>query len=269
MNYKPTTYILLLCLFLFGVTAVCAQEQQESRPKIDSAMAISPDYMPTRYAPWPNLLFLPVQYCNIDTSLVHIAEYDPLWQTENLYQSLGINGQAHKSMIFDIQQPAGFSMITLPYPLYFKKMTDLKLYNVTPSYTDLNFTYTFLTGFAIKATHAQHIRQADFAINIDAASDKGYFIHQEVNRLTLDATFRYETPKKNYGLLLAYIYNHAKFSENGGLEYSPDFTERDPRHDSTITYDLTSFPVMFRRALFRNNQSHFRFQLSFQPFLRL
>lgn len=245
MNYKPTTYILLLCLFLFGVTAVCAQEQQESRPKIDSAMAISPDYMPTRYAPWPNLLFLPVQYCNIDTSLVHIAEYDPLWQTENLYQSLGINGQAHKSMIFDIQQPAGFSMITLPYPLYFKKMTDLKLYNVTPSYTDLNFTYTFLTGFAIKATHAQHIRQADFAINIDAASDKGYFIHQEVNRLTLDATFRYETPKKNYGLLLAYIYNHAKFSENGGLEYSPDFTERDPRHDSTITYDLTSFPVMF------------------------
>ena len=253
MNYKPTTYILLLCLFLFGVTAVCAQEQQESRPKIDSAMAISPDYMPTRYAPWPNLLFLPVQYCNIDTSLVHIAEYDPLWQTENLYQSLGINGQAHKSMIFDIQQPAGFSMITLPYPLYFKKMTDLKLYNVTPSYTDLNFTYTFLTGFAIKATHAQHIRQADFAINIDAASDKGYFIHQEVNRLTLDATFRYETPKKNYGLLLAYIYNHAKFSENGGLEYSPDFTERDPRHDSTITYDLTSFPVMFSNGQSRIN----------------
>ena len=229
---------------LWGMTSF-AQEQQEGRQKIDSAMAISPDYMPTRYGLWPAVQFLPIRYNSIDTSLIHIAEYDPLWQVKNLYQSLGINGQAHKSMIFDIQQPAGFSMITLPYPLYFKNMTDLKIYNVNPSYTDLNFTYTFLTAFAINATHAQHIRQVDFAVNIDATSDKGYFIHQEVNRLTLDATFRYETPKKNYGLLLAYIYNHAKLSENGGLEYSPDFTERDPRHDSTITYDLTSFPVMF------------------------
>jgi hypothetical protein len=82
-------------------------------------------------------------------------------------------------------------------------------------------------------------------VNLDATSDKGYFIHQEVNRLSLDATLRYETPKKIYGFLLAYIFNHGKFSENGGLQYSPDFTDRDPRHDSTITYDLTSFPVMF------------------------
>ena len=252
MNCKPIIYILLLSVIsLCGMTSF-AQEQQEGRPKIDSAMAISPDYMPTRHAPWPAIHFFPLRYNVIDTSLIHIAEYDPLWRIENLYQSLGINGQAHKSMIFDIQEPAGFSIITLPYPLYFKKMTDLKLYNVKPSFTDLYFTYTFLTGFAFKATHAQHIRQVDFTVNIDAASDKGYFIHQEVNRLTLDATFRYETPKKNYGLLVAYIFNHAKLSENGGLEYSPDFTERNPR-DSTITYDLTSFPVMFSNGQSRIN----------------
>lgn len=252
MNCKPIIYILLLSVIsLWGMTSF-AQEQQEGRPKIDSAMAISPDYMPTRHAPWPTIQFFPLRYNVIDTSLIHIAEYDPLWRIENLYQSLGINGQAHKSMIFDIQEPAGFSMTTLPYPLYFKKMTDLKLYNVKPSFTDLYFTYTFLTGFAFKATHAQHIRQVDFTVNIDAASDKGYFIHQEVNRLTLDATFRYETPKKNYGLLVAYIFNHAKLSENGGLVHSPDFTERNPR-DSTITYDLTSFPVMFSNGQSRIN----------------
>ena len=253
MNCKSALYILLLSVFLFMGMKVCAQEQQDGQTKIDSAMAISPDYMPTRYANWPAIQFLPQNYNIIDTSLIHIAEYDPLWRIENLYQSLGINGQAHKSMLFDIQTPEGFSMMTLPYPLYFKKMTDLKLYNVNPSYTDLKFTYTFLTGFAIKATHAQHIRQVDFAVNLDATSDKGYFIHQEVNRLTLDATFRYETPKKKYGFLMAYIFNHAKLSENGGLEYSPDFTERDPRHDSTITYDLTSFPVMFSNGQSRIN----------------
>lgn len=249
MRYKPVIYIILFLLFEFVSGTAFAQETnpQEQSSSIDSAMAISPDYALTRHAPWPTIQFFPISYNPIDTSLIHISEYDPLWQLNNLYQSLGINGQAHKSMIFDIRTPAGFSMISLPYPLYFKKMTDLKIYNVTPSHTDLNFTYTFLNAFALRATHSQRIRQVDFAVNIDAASDKGYFIHQEINRLTLDATLRYETPKKTYGFLLAYIFNHAKFSENGGLEYSPDFTERDPR-DSTITYDLTSFPVMFKNG---------------------
>ena len=245
MSCKTILYILLLSILSLWGGTICAQEHSDGRPQIDSAMAISPDFSSTRHTQWPTIQFFPLHYNIIDTSLVHISEYDPLLRIENLYQSLGINGQAHKSMIFDIQEPAGFSMITLPYPLYFKKMQDLKIYDVHPSYTDLNFTYTFLTGFAFKATHAQHIRQVDFAVNLDAASDKGYFIHQEINRLTLDASMRYETPKKMYGFLLAYIFNHGKFAENGGLEYSPDFTERDPRHDSTITYDLTSFPVMF------------------------
>lgn len=253
MNCKPTIYVLLSWIFLLGWMTVCAQEQHGETPKIDSSMAISPDYSSTRHAPWPNIQFLPLRYKTIDTSLTHISEYDPLLRMENLYQSLGINGQAHKSMIFDIQQPEGFSMISLPYPLYFKKMSDLKIYDVNPSYTNLDFTYTFLTAFDIKATHAQRIRQVNFVVNLDATSDKGYFIHQEINKLSLDASLRYETPKKRYGFFFAYILNHGKFSENGGLEYSPDFTERDPRHDSTITYDLTSFPVMFSNGQSRIN----------------
>lgn len=245
MNCKSTSYILLSIVLLFLGMTVCAQEQQNGIPQIDSVMAISPDYVPTSAAPWPTIHSFPLQYQPIDTSFIHIAEYDPLLRIENLYQSLGVNGQAHKSMIFDIQKPLGFSMITLPYPLYFKNMSDLKIYNAKPSFTDLSFTYTILNEFAINATHAQHIRQVDFAVNLDASADKGYFIHQEVNRLTLDCTFRYETPKKRYGLLIAYIFNHGKFAENGGLQHSADFTDRDPRRDSTITYDLTSFPVMF------------------------
>ena len=119
MNCKPITYISLLIVFLFLGMTTRAQELQDGRPEIDSAMAISPDYMPTHHAPWPSIQFLPLNYDGIDTNLIHIAEYDPLWRLDNLYQSIGINGQAHKSMIFDIQKPSGFSMVTLPYPLYF------------------------------------------------------------------------------------------------------------------------------------------------------
>ena len=248
MHCKTTIYktILLVWLCLSGLL-VFAQENNSANRTIDSAMAISPDYLPTRYAPIPTAQYNPFKYKTIDTSLNFIYAYDPLLHPQNLYQSLGINGQAHKNMVYDVEHPIGFTMITLPYPLYFKKISDLKIYDLATSFTDLNFSYGLLTEFSLNATHAQHIQNVDYVVNIDAASNQGYFIHQGINRLSLNGMMRYETPKKIYGFLLAYAFNHAKFAENGGLEYSPDFTDRDTR-DSNLTNDLSSFPVMFSNA---------------------
>ena len=249
MRYKPVLYIIitLLCALMAGNAFAQETSQKGVNSAIDSSMAISPDYLPTQYAPFPTITFNPLVYRNIDTSLIHISEYDPLWKIENLYQSLGINGQAHKSMIFDLSHDIGFTMITLPYSLYFKKMQDLKLYNLATSYTDINFTWGWRRELVFNATHAQRIRQVDFVVNIDACSNPGYFIHQSVNRLNVNALVKYETPNKIYGVLAAYNLNHGKFSENGGLENCSNFTDRDPR-DSTITYDLSSFAVMFSNA---------------------
>ena len=249
MRYRSITYIILLVLCVFTAGSALAQDTAKTRTSstIDSAMAISPDYLHTRYAPFPTINFQPIVYQEIDTSMVHISEYDPLVKVQNLYQSLGINGQAHRSMVFDIDHSLGFTMITMPYPLYFKKMQDLKLYDMATSYTDINFTWGWRRELVFSATHAQRIRQVDFVVNIDACSNPGYFIHQNVNRLNVNAFVKYETPNKIYGLLAAYNLNHGKFAENGGLESCSDFTDRDPR-DSALTYDLTSFAVMFSNA---------------------
>ena len=249
MRYRSITYIILLVLCVFTAGSALAQDTAKTRTSstIDSAMAISPDYLHTRYAPFPTINFQPIVYQEIDTSMVHISEYDPLVKVQNLYQSLGINGQAHRSMVFDIDHSLGFTMITTPYPLYFKKMQDLKLYDMATSYTDINFTWGWRRELVFSATHAQRIRQVDFVVNIDACSNPGYFIHQNVNRLNVNALVKYETPNKIYGLLAAYNLNHGKFAENGGLESCSDFTDRDPR-DSALTYDLTSFAVMFSNA---------------------
>ena len=251
MRYKSVIYIIIALILTFLSGRVQAQTEGESggQRHIDTAMAISPDYLPTQTAPFPTINFNPLIYKPIDTSIVHIAEYDPLLRTENMYQSLGINGQAHKNMVFELDHPMGFTWMTLPYPLYFKKMSDLKIYDLETSYTNIDFTYGVMTEYTFRATHAQKVRQADFTVDLDGASNKGYFLHQELNRLTLNATARYETPKKIYGFVFAYIFNHAIFSENGGLEHCDDFTERDPR-DTTqvITKDLGSFAVMFSNA---------------------
>ena len=255
MSYKPAIYkfLLLLCFCMATVVFVDAQENRTAQREIDSAMAISPDYLPTRCAQLPTHQYNPLVYSPIDTSLTHLFAYDPLLLPQNLFQSLGINGQAHKNMIFDIDHPTGFSMIQLPYPLYFKKLSDLKIYNLATSYTDLQFSYGLLTEFSIKATHAQHIRQVDYVLNLDAASNEGYFIHQGINRLSLSGILRYETPKKIYGFLLAYAYNHGKFSENGGLEDINSFIDRNgilfgQDRDQTTSNNLSSYAVYFSNA---------------------
>lgn len=251
MRYKSIRYIILLVFCAFTAVSALAQDTAKTRSltNIDSSMAISPDYLRTRYAPFPTIHFQPIVYQEIDTTMFYLSEYDQLLKTQNLYQSLGINGQAHKSMVFDIDHSLGFTMITLPYPLYFKKMQDLKLYDLATSHTDINFTWGWRRELVFSATHAQRVRQMDFAVNIDACSNPGYFIHQSVNRLNVNALVKYETPNKIYGVLAAYNLNHGKFSENGGLENCSDFTDRDPRRDSAITYDLTSFAVMFSNAM--------------------
>ena len=256
MRYKSAIYAILILTFalLAGRVAAQTEEDKGARPAIDSAMAISPDYLPTLIGPFPTVNFNPLVYNPIDTFLVSISNYDPLLYTCNIYQSLGINGQAHKNMIFDLDHPMGFTWSTLPYPLYFKKMSDLKIYDLATSFTDIDFSYGVLKEFSFRATHAQRVRQADFTVNLDGASNDGYFIRQNINRLSLSATARYETPKKIYGFVFAYIFNHGKFAENGGLENCSDFIDRNPRDTTqTITHDLGSFPVMLSNAMTRIN----------------
>lgn len=252
MHCKTAIYALLTGLFVLVSGWVSAQEKDDkgARPSIDSAMAISPDYLPTRTAPMPTTEFYPLSYSTIDTTLYHISEYDPLLYNRNLYQSLGINGQAHKSMLFDFDHPMGFTWVTFPYPLYYRRMQDLKIYDLKTSFTDINFNYGILKEFDFGATHAQHVRQADFVVNLDGASNEGYFVRQNVNHLNISAIARYETPNKIYGFLLAYIYNHGKFAENGGLEDCASFTDRDPRDPNTdASSNLTGYAVMFKNGL--------------------
>ena len=89
MHCKTTIYALLTGLFVFLSGWVSAQEEGDkgARPSIDSAMAISPDYLPTRTAPMPTIEFYPLSYSTIDTTLLHISVYDPLLYNRNLYQS--------------------------------------------------------------------------------------------------------------------------------------------------------------------------------------
>lgn len=262
MGLRITSIFLFTTLFVFGTSGVlCAQSNNTEQDEhdrfhehtIDSTMAFSPSFMPVFTAQLPGTYFNPLVYKPVDTSMFNTPQNDPLLRSENIYQNLGIYSQAHQSMIFDYSHDVGFSMITLPYPLYFKQQKDLQYYDVKTSFTNVAYNFgislenSSATENCIRATHAQKIKQFEFAFDINGYSNKGYFIHQGTNMFNMDIIAHYATPKNTYGFIASYILNNGKYAENGGLSDYLLFTERGSVKASTSA-DLSSFGVMFNDA---------------------
>lgn len=210
-----------------------AQEEQTDNEDglfnktIDSAMAISPYYLPTSYTELGTTFFKPIQYREVDTTMDLIAQHDLLSRTENIYQTLGINGQAHKPMNFTFKHEPGFKLISNPYPLYCKEQTDLRYYKLKTSYTQLAFTYGIANEHNITATHAQNIRdRVNFVVNLRGFANAGEFTHQKTNNVQGDALLHFETPSEIYGFRASYIINFFNLNENGGLLNRQDFLDQ-------------------------------------------
>lgn len=270
MSFKSITYILLI-FCLAGWRAECTAQAGLHRGDsvrggdgggggqrvIDSAMAFSPSYMPVASARVHPVEFTPLHYVHIDTPAIHTAHFTPLLDPHNLYQSLGINGQAHRNMVFDYDHGMGFSLITLPYPLYFKGSDDLCLYELKSPFTQLSYIYGLPNENIFSAVHAQQVGRFAVAANIRGISNPGYFIHQGTNTLNLDVLLHYQTGKNVYGFTAGYIFNHLKLSENGGLSDYRSFTNRSGK---SVTSDLGSFNVLFSNAKSTVNGHDFFFR---------
>ncbi|MCL2290004.1 MAG: putative porin [Bacteroidetes bacterium] len=194
---------------------------------IDSVMDMSPYYLPTSYTHINFLEFMPLKFKMIDTTMIVTHLFEPLLRTENIYQNLGIGGQAHQSIIFDYQREMGFLYQTLPYPLYFKKQSDLKYYKLKTTYSRVAYTLTFSKNNNIYAEFARHMRGVSVAANIYATFNEGTFVHQTTRNLCGDLLIHYELPSSIYGFRASYIINHLSNQENGGLLDINSFQKRE------------------------------------------
>ncbi len=253
---KKHRLLLTLLLAVLTVVPAFAQEEKDEADdpfhhEVDSAMAISPNYLPTAYTRCGTTFFQPIDYKEIDTTIGFVYQHDPLLRNENLYQSLGINGQAHKPMNFTFSKEPGFSLLPCPYPLYFKNQSDLKYYKLKTSYTQLAYTYGFETENTLYATHAQNIRDLfNIAVNLRGYLNEGYFTHQKTRDVVADALCHFQTRNEIYGFRLSYIVNFFNTQENGGLQNQQDFYDHLPKlltgynmnlYDATsriLTHDL-------------------------------
>ena len=185
--------------------------------QIDSVMDLSPLYLPTQYAKINTVEFEPLIFMPVDTGMNTVHQFDPFLKSENIFQNLGIFGQAHQSIIFDYQRSMGFLYQTLPYPLFFKKQSDLYFYKLKSTYSKVAYTLSFLKNNEIFAEFAQYIRRVTVAVNLYGTFNEGYFQLQNTRNICGDILIHYENPSSTYGFRASYIINYLKNSENGGL----------------------------------------------------
>lgn len=224
-----------------------AQDTPTATPDTMKPSSLSPDYMPVLQASMPTEQFEMLDYRLTDTSIFHTPQSNPLSSPENLYQSLGIFSQAHQNMVFEYEKNAGFSMITLPFPLYFRQQSDLHYFDVRSSYTKLNFTYGDKTEKSFQAIHTQKVKQFRFTFDLNGYSNEGYFIHQAANMFTMNLFGHYQTKNNRYGVFVSYLFNHGKYAENGGLANHSEFADRAPLSESPFK-ELGRYIMLFSNA---------------------
>lgn len=216
------------CMFSFALMAqVVTEDNEKSKDKvdnngvpvheIDSAMAFSPDFMPVYYDYLNLHSYIPLRFKPVDTSMAQTHQYNQLIKTQNICQDLGIFGQAHQFINFDYKRDMGFSMITLPYPLYLTTQDKLKFYKLKTSYTNLEFAYGIATQYDFNATHAQTFKGVTIALNMHAFSDNGYYYNQAERNFSADFLLHYEIPSQIYGFTFSYIFNRLQLQDNGGI----------------------------------------------------
>ena len=224
MSRKSIQYIILFFLLYHSALLYSQKEGEKTTVggarNIDSVMAISPLYMPVGYAKIEPHFFSLHSYQPIDTAVDRIQYYNPFFKIENIYQQLGISGQAHQNMAFDFISDGLFSWIRLPYPLYFKQQNELHFYKVKTSFTRIEYAFNPKKQNTFHAVHAQKFKDVTAVVHLNGFMGNGDYINQNCSYFSMDGTVQYTVPSKIYGFRLAYIFNRLNAKENGGLYHA-------------------------------------------------
>jgi hypothetical protein len=214
-------------LVVFLLLNIVPAHAQRTLHEIDSVMDMSPDYLPTTYSYIDFVDFMPLKFKTIDTGMISTHQFDPLFRTENIYQSLGISGQAHQNIIFNYQRDMGFLYQTLPYPLFFKKQSGLRFYKLHSTYSKVAYNFSFFGQNELFAEFTRTMKGVTITVNLYTTYNEGSFIHQNTRNICGDLMIHYEHPSSIYGFRASYIINTLENSENGGLanmrDYNPVF----------------------------------------------
>lgn len=131
---------------------------------------------------------------------------------------LGNNGNATRSLLFSPVFSAGFDPGFHAFDVYKWKMEQVRFFNTTKPYSEINYMLGSRVEQMIELLHTQNIRPNwNFSFNYRLINGPGFFKSQKTNHNNYIFNSKYQSKNLRYNNYFVLLGNKLQSSENGGI----------------------------------------------------
>ena len=166
----------------------------------------------------------------LDSTIIDFTRRYPLPGT---YINLGNTGTAARSLLFSPELHAGFDPGFHALDVYKWKLSEVRFFNTTRPYSELNYMLGSRVEQMISLLHTQNIKPNwNMLFQYRLINSPGYFQNQNTNHNNYLLTSKYQSKNLRYNNYFVYLANNLQSYENGGIIDTtdilndPDYKER-------------------------------------------
>jgi len=151
----------------------------------------------------------------LDSTVTDFTRRFPLPAT---YINLGNTGNAARSLLFSPNFNAGFDPGFHAFDVYKWKMNDVRFFNTTRPYSELNYMLGSRVEQMISLLHTQNIKPNwNFLFQYRLINSPGFFQNQKTNHNNYLLSSKYQSKNLRYHNYFVLLGNKLQSAENGGI----------------------------------------------------
>ncbi|SFG94940.1 putative porin [Pedobacter insulae] len=201
-----------------------------------------------------------IQTIPLDTSLVGIQNFSPLFQPRNPTVGTGNLGLAATSLLFNPHKTIGFDAGFHSFDYYVLNHDDVKFYKARSPFTSLYYVSGGEKEQMLKLTHSQNIKKNwNFGANFNRIGANGVYSRQRGDHLNAAIFTWYESPNNRYNLWVDGVFNTLKAQENGSIVNTNIFEPNGNRLVDKLAESVRLYTAkqLWRKNAFLMKQSYF------------
>jgi hypothetical protein len=149
-----------------------------------------------------------------------VNDFAPRYPIPWTHASLGNNGNATRSYIFQPILKSGFDAGFHAYDAYLYTVENTKFYQTTRPFTQMGYMLGSKAEQMVNVLHTQNFKSNfNYSLEYRLINAPGNFKNQNTNHNNIRIAAAYQSPNKRYSANLILISNKLKSAENGGLQY--------------------------------------------------
>jgi hypothetical protein len=162
----------------------------------------------------------------IDTNITHVQKYDPVDEPGKYYATLGNQGLAHSSLVFNPIIHSGYNFGMDAFREYRFYNDSIKYYWVGRPFTHVKYIMGSKKEQNIHIDHSQNVATwFNVGLRFRYINSPGFYRNQEGDDKNFVFKTRFQTRNYRYMVLANYIHNKLKIEENGGIVYDTVFEQ--------------------------------------------